>query len=226
MKKIIALLLTIVLAISVVACTKKTETPETPENNEPTLNTEANDTDDKSDNETEEVPEAPAANSESVAQALVSEFKQLTTDPSLDAQAIADALASSNVLSPIGVLTMPMEQGVLNGFGNYEVKGFTECVTFAPMIGSIAFVGYVFTVGDGVDANAFASDLEANADLRWNICVAADEVATATEGNKVMFVMAPMSFDAGQPDDMVQDDMDVDMGDVEIPAAFDGEMAE
>ncbi len=221
MKKIIALLLTLVLAFSVVACTKTTDNNEnnTPDTNNDVVDTEeivADDTDD-----------APAAEGASVAQTLVSEFKTLAVDTSLDAQAIADALLGSAVLSNVGMMgTMPIEDVYLSGFDNYEVKGFTECVMFSPMIGTIPFVGYVFTVGDGVDAAAFASDLEANANLRWNICVAADEVATAVEGSKVMFVMAPMSFEQENPSDMVQDDMIGDMSDVDVPAAFDGEMAE
>ncbi len=220
MKKIIALLLTLVLAFSVVACTKTTDNNK---NNTPDTNDVAVDTEEIVSDEND----APAAEGASVAQTLVSEFKTLAADTSLDAQAIADALLGSAVLSNVGMMgTMPIEDVYLSGFDNYEVKGFDECVMFSPMIGTIPFVGYVFTVADGVDAAAFASDLEANANLRWNICVAADEVATAVEGSKVMFVMAPMSFEQEQPEDMVQDDMvgGMDMGD-EIPA-FDGEMAE
>ena len=220
MKKIIALLLTFVLAFSVVACTKTTDNNE---NNTPDTSDVALDTEDIVSDEND----TPAAEGASVAQTLVSEFKTLAADTSLNAQAIADALLGSAVLSNVGMMgTMPIEDVYLSGFDNYEVKGFDECVMFSPMIGTIPFVGYVFTVADGVDAAAFASDLEANANLRWNICVAADEVATAVEGSKVMFVMAPMSFEQDQPEDMVQDDMvgGMDTGD-EIPA-FDGEMAE
>ena len=220
MKKIIALLLTLVLAFSVVACTKTTDNNE---NNTPDTSDVAVDTEDIVSDEND----TPAADGASVAQTLVSEFKTLAADTSLNAQAIADALLGSTVLSNVGMMgTMPIEDVYLSGFDNDEVKGFDECVMFSPMIGTIPFVGYVFTVADGVDAAAFASDLEANANLRWNICVAADEVATAVEGSKVMFVMAPMSFEQDQPEDMVQDDMvgGMDMGD-EIPA-FDGEMAE
>lgn len=220
MKKIIALLLTLVLAFTVVACTKTTDEGES---NTPDTNNEAVDTEELVSDDT---ADAPAADGTSVAQTLVSEFKTLAADTSLNAQAIADALAATEVLSPIGVTTMPIEDVYLSGFDNYEVKGFTECVMFAPMIGTIPFVGYVFTVGDGVDATAFASELEANANLRWNICTAADELATAVEGTKVMFVMAPMSFEEDGSSDMVQDDVAADMSDVEVPAAFDGEMAE
>ena len=220
MKKIIALLLTLALAFTVVACTKA---PVNNGNDTPNTN-EAVDTE---ENVADETDEAPAADNASVAQTLVSAFKTLAADTSLDTQAIADALIANEVLSAVGMMaTMPIEDVYLSGFDNYEVNGFAECVMFAPMIGTIPFVGYVFTVGDGVDASAFAADLEANANLRWNICVAADEVATAVEGNKVMFVMAPVSFEQENSEDAVVDDMIGDMEDVEVPAAFDGEMAE
>lgn len=218
MKKIIALLLTLALVFTVVACTKTTDNNEndTPDTNDAAVDTEEIVSDDTAD--------APAADDASVAQTLVSKFKTLAADTSLDAQAIADALAAAEVLSPVGVATMPIEDVYLSGFDNYEVKGFAECVMFAPMIGTIPFVGYVFTVGDGVDATTFASDLEANANLRWNICTAADEVATAVDGTKVMFVMAPMSFEDSS--DEAVDDGVADMGmDEEVPA-YDGEMAE
>ena len=226
MKKIIALLLTLVLALTVVACGKKASEPaddNTTADNESVVDTEEV----AEDSETDEAPavDTPAVEGDSVAQTLVSEFKALAAEGKTT-QEIADALVASQVLSPVGMMTMPIEENLLSGFDNYEVNGFAECVMFAPMIGTIPFVGYVFTVGDGVDAAAFAADLEANANLRWNICVAAEEIATAVEGNQVMFVMAPMSFEAEQPEDMVQDDIMADMGDVEVPAAFDGEMAE
>ncbi len=216
MKKIIALLLTLVLALSVVACTKNEN------NNTNDLNNATNETEEATPNETEEV--APSTDA-TVAQTLVSEFKTLAADTSLDAQAIADSLLGSAALANVGMMTtMPIEDVYLSGFDNYEVHGFTECVMFAPMIGVIPFVGYVFTVGDGVDANAFAADLEANANLRWNICVSADEVATSVEGTKVLFVMAPMSFE-GDSEAPIDDGIGgMDIGE-EVPA-FDGEMAE
>ena len=63
------------------------------------------------------------------------------------------------------------------------------------MIGSIAFIGYVFELEDGVDAKSFVADLRNNANKRWNICVEADEMATSVVGNKVFFVMCPSQFE-------------------------------
>ena len=89
----------------------------------------------------------------------------------------------------------PIEPGLLSGFDNTEIKGFKEGVMFAPMMSSIAFVGYVFTLEDGVSASDFIASLKKNANLRWNICVEAEEMVTGSVGNKVFFVMSPKSFE-------------------------------
>jgi hypothetical protein len=83
----------------------------------------------------------------------------------------------------------PVEPGFLPGFDNYEVTGFRSGATFTPMIGSIPFVGYVFELEDGVSAAAFVEGLEKNANLRWMVCVFADQLVVGAQGNRVLFVM-------------------------------------
>ena len=91
--------------------------------------------------------------------------------------------------------TVPVEEGFLSGFENYEVKGFESGAMFAPMIGSIAYVGYVFDLADGTDVNAFAEGLTANANPRWNICVMADQTVCGSVGNTVFFLMCPETYE-------------------------------
>lgn len=136
-------------------------------------------------------------------------------------QEIADALLTNEVIQFMP-MTMPVEEGFLNGF-NEEIKGFKEGVMFGPMIGTIPFVGYVFTVADGGDVDAFVKTLEDNANLRWNICTEAEELIVEAEGNTVFFVMCPKSFEeAPAGDDMgVAGDMAVGADDGAI-AAEDG----
>jgi len=90
---------------------------------------------------------------------------------------------------------MSVEEGYLTGFGNAEIKGFKEGAMFAPMIGTIPFVGYVFTLENADKASDFIAQLKKNANLRWNICTEADEMITGNVGNKVFFVMSPVSFE-------------------------------
>ena len=114
------------------------------------------------------------------------------------AQEVADRLIQNEIL-PFDAVTMPVEPGFLTGFDNAEIAGFKEGVMFAPMIGTIPFVGYVFTLEDEVDAAEFVETLGDNANLRWNICTEAEEMVVEAEegedGYKVLFLMCPKSFE-------------------------------
>ncbi|MBR2929564.1 MAG: hypothetical protein IKC24_10490 [Oscillospiraceae bacterium] len=135
--------------------------------------------------------EAPAASGDTVAAQLQKAFEGMANASALD---IATALSTHEVIK-FGAGAMPVEPGLLSGFDNYEVTGFQEGAVFMPMIGSIAFVGYIFTLEDGADVNAFMENLKANCNPRWNICVAAEETRVASVGNKVFFVMSPLTLE-------------------------------
>ena len=92
-------------------------------------------------------------------------------------------------------MTIDVEEGYLTGFDNTEIKGFKSGVMFAPGMGTIPFVGYIFTLDDGADVDAFVSNLKSSANLRWNICTEAEQMVVEKSGNKVFFVMCPKSFE-------------------------------
>ena len=145
-----------------------------------------------------EETEAPADNSAAggtLGETLLADFTERAADESATAQTIADGLITNPAIL-FGPMTMPVEPGLLSGFGNTEITGFKEGVTFAPMIGSIAFVGYVFDLEEGTDGAAFMQTLKDNADLRWNICVEAEEMICEQVGNKVFFVMCPKTLES------------------------------
>ena len=135
--------------------------------------------------------EKPAETPKTVGQKLAAEFKSKSSGSALS---IAESIANGGSL-PFMAGAMEVEEGLLSGFDNFEVKGFKSGAVFMPMIGSIPFIGYVFEVADGVSVSDFAANLKNNANKRWNICVEADEVVTATSGNKVFFVMCPKEFE-------------------------------
>ena len=110
------------------------------------------------------------------------------------AQEVADRLIQNEIL-PFDAVTMPVESGFLTGFDNAEITGFKEGVMFAPMMGTIPFVGYVFALEDGADTEGFMQTLEDNANLRWNICTEAEEMIVEAEGSTVFFLMCPKSFE-------------------------------
>lgn len=101
-----------------------------------------------------------------------------------DANAMVDELIA-NVEMPYELVQMDVEPGYLNGFDE-EIKGFNRGTVFAPMIGSIPFVGYVF---ETTDSEALIAELKNSANMRWNICTEADEMVSATKDKLVFFMM-------------------------------------
>lgn len=188
MKKFLATLLTASLVVSMAACGSNnnvsTETESSAVSTE--VSTEAT---------TEEsIATEEAATGETLGQTLLAIFKEeLEANPEATAQDLASKIISDEVILFAGD-TAEMEEGFLSGF-SADITGFEEAVMFAPIIGSIPFMGYVFTLAEDADVEAFVSMLEANANMRWNVCTEAEEMVMEAVGNKVFFVMCPVSLE-------------------------------
>lgn len=211
MKKILALALVLVMIFSLAACTKKNDVnPDNGDNGVVDNGGADNGNNDVADNGGEDNngsdadvdsgdnadvntgdngSEGGAEDSVSFASALLADFREIIKDGDKTPEEIANELIT-NPMIQFAPIVMPVEPGYLNGFSN-EISGFESGAIFAPMIGSIPFVGYVFNVEEDVDG--FVQQLKDNADLRWNICTQADEMVCEAEGNTVFFVMAPLS---------------------------------
>lgn len=120
--------------------------------------------------------------------ALLEENKEMTP------QEIAEAVIQNPQIQFAGD-TAEVEEGLLTGFGNAEITGFDTGVMFAPIIGSIPFVGYVFSLDETADADSFVKLLEENANPRWNVCTEAEETVIETSENMVFFLMCPSQFE-------------------------------
>ncbi len=219
MKKFLALLLALVMAFALVSCGgEETNGPTAnPENDETEIEVSVdNDTTEEKEEEVkEEKPEktpepektpapekepeaskAPEKNEESakksVGNTLLDAFKK--ENPSSSALSIAEKLISHEIIAFMGG-AVEVEEGFLSGFDNTEIKGFKEGAMFCPMIGTVPFVGYVFTLDGSVSAGDFINNLKSSANLRWNICTKADEMVTGSNGDKVFFVMCPTAFE-------------------------------
>lgn len=216
MKKLLSMMVIAGMSLSLVACqgTAKEDTPSTQAESQATddqntdieqpdsqasddttgddINTE-NTTDDGSNSD-----DGSANSGDTVGSVLKAAFfdtvEQFDSTPDANAQAIAEAVLN-NPINDFGGAAMPVEPGLLNGFDNAEITGFSEGVMFAPMIGSIPFVGYVFTLDEGTNADEFVQNLKDNANPRWNVCTEADETVIEQSGNFVFFLMCPKSFD-------------------------------
>ena len=196
MKKIAVLALVAAMSLSLVACGKEPVTDNGDNNNSQQVNTEQTE-----QIEQTEVSETDEGDSQQVAegtagQILAADFlAQLDNNNEMTAQELADALIANPII-PFAGATMEVEPGYLSGFGETEITGFSEGYTFGPMIGSIPFVGYVFTLEEGTDAEQFMALLRDNADFAWNICVEAEEMQMEQSGDKIFFVMCKTDLES------------------------------
>ncbi len=191
-KKYFAVLLCAAMMISMSACgeeeSNSSEISETVEQTQTVEETSAVDEGVSSEND------SISAEVDTIGQILLQDFMTRSADESVDITTLANDILGNGVIQFSGA-TMPVEPGLLTGFGNAEITGFKEGVMFSPMIGSIAFVGYIFELEDGTDTDAFMNTLSENANPRWNVCTEADETVIDKSGNRVFFLMCPSQFE-------------------------------
>lgn len=212
MKKILAILLAVPMIISMAACGNNNNTS-SDSNANSSASSEVN-TDASTEANTDSATEDNVATDTTVGETLLADFK---ANPNGTVQEIADRLLSNEIIEFMSA-TMPVEEGLLSGFDNAEIKGFKEGVMFGPAMSSIAFVGYIFELPEDADVEAFKTTLKDSANLRWNICVEAEELIVENDGNKVFFLMCPKSFEQPEAEDgAVAGDMDIPAEDM-VPA--------
>ncbi len=124
------------------------------------------------------------------------EFQQAVTQmPDAAPREIAAALAESlSDLFFAEATELEKDAEFFAGFGNYRITGYRDGAVYMPMIGSIAFIGYVFELEAGSDPAAFIKKLTDNCNPRWNICVEAEQVVAGAIGNRVFFLMCPKAL--------------------------------
>ena len=198
MKKVIAILLALVVVIGLVACAAG--------NNEETT-----------------LEETTAADM-TVAATFAAAFKAEAAKEGATANTIATALSTNETVAFMPMV-QDMEEGYLAGF-DADITGFSACTAFLPMIGTIPFVSYVFELDADADKDAFITTLKDHANLRWNICTAAEEMVAETEGNFVFFIMAPLSFEQPEAEEELEGDVEGEIAEDELggEAAYDPEM--
>ena len=209
MKKITSIIIALSLALSLAACCAVDETLPTEPTEEVTelVTEEVTETEEvlEEDENVESSPEVKpeeekkpenseenkeeAEGEKTLGNTLLAFFKEQAAEGK-NITEIAEAITTHPSIV-FNCMAVEMEKGYLPGF-NEEITSFDKAVSFAPMIGSIAFVGYVF---ETEDADALIETLKANANLRWNICVEAEEMVVGKSGNKVFFVMCPKNME-------------------------------
>jgi hypothetical protein len=136
--------------------------------------------------------DVPVVEGDTLSADLANVFLPLAVEGSADATALAEAVTAD---LPFEAMVMPVEPGLLMGFGNVEITGFSEAVMFGPSISTIPFLGYVFQLEEGADGAEFCQTLQEYCDLRWNICTEAEEVIAVEGGGYVFFLMCPSSLE-------------------------------
>lgn len=191
MKRILSIIMVLAMMLSLAACStnKPAETPD--------ASPEQSTVDTPDASQTPDAPQAPVDGETPAAQMLAIFTDTVNSGTPYACESVADAIVADEAVFPFAPAVMAVEPGLLNGFTE-EITGFEEGAMFGPMIGSIPVIGYIFQVPEGDDVNAFMDSLKSKADLRWNICTAADEMVVEAIGNTVFFVMAPATFDVAQ----------------------------
>lgn len=147
----------------------------------------------KDEKEDEPVIIKPSVKSGTMGAALWDSFQTaVTDDPKIGMEELANVLVTDPVIQFMGAAA-PVESDAeyFMGFGEYQITGYDSAATFMPMIGSIAFVGYVFDLSDDTNVKKFIKALKNHCDPRWNVCVEADQTVVGAVDNKVFFVMCP-----------------------------------
>ncbi len=203
MKKIIALLLSLVMLLSLASCSMTEMKDEDKDDGIPT--TEKGE--DKEENK-DKTEDKDKVDGKTVGQTLLAEFEK---DSSGTAQEVAERIVGNKIIPFMGG-AMPVEEGFLNGFDNADIQGFREGATFGPMMSSIPFIGYIFELDEDTDVDAFKKNLKEKANLRWNLCVEAEEMIVENKDKKVFFLMCPKDFE----------DSDTGLGTEDLPVTEDG----
>ncbi len=192
MRKFLAVALSVALVFSAAACGKKDDNknPGEGENITATVAPEDGESGDNAEGGviTPEYTEGTAG--DKLWNAFLETMKANPETAPID---IANTLVTNPVIQFMGG-AMEVEPGYLAGF-SADITGFEKGAQYGPMMGSIAFAGYVFELADGADVNAFIDTLKNNADPRWNICVAADYTQVGAYNNTVYFLMYPAEMD-------------------------------
>lgn len=207
MKKFLSTILAAILIFTVTACSGRSD------NN--TGTTTEPGTSQTTAPETTTTPETTASESKDIIPSVDADtfggmiwdafYADITANPDASAEELAANIVDSGIIPfslggmALNNLAVPDAEGklYLQGFDNYDFAGLDteKSAVFLPMIGSIPFIGYIFELSDGVDAADFIKALEENANLRWQICVSADQMVAGSVGSKVFFLMCPESVE-------------------------------
>lgn len=210
MKKILALILSALMLLTVVACGSAEDT---------TADTQTDASSDKAtDTEAPVVDETPKSDValETIAKALADKYAEYTgvrdsyNDYIASVESEEDKMSYEDFVS-FQIVTMAVEDfEYLMGLTEVPA-GIGEAYLYQPGMMGQAYIGYIFRLADGTDIEAFKTALKEKADLRWNICTSANTIICENYGDTVFFSMMvvadeenPFGFTAEQKDGFIK----------------------
>lgn len=203
MKKMIALLLACLMVFALMACASTKDEPAGAEGVAAEL-PEQTETEQPDEAETEpDAAEQPDA--EGTEDAEMPEETEQPDDPA--GTGASDEAGDAALQTMLDALLDGLDAEFIPYYGSYSVTAedapyvvgyeemdtnFESALGYGPFTGSTAFIMTLFQLPEGADAEAFAADLAANADLNKWVCVGADYADGVANGRYVMFLMASL----------------------------------
>ena len=187
MKKILAMLMALVMVFALVACDSGEKDPTVDPTTEPTV---------APTNEPTDAPTEPDVTEPDVTEPDV-------TEPDVTEPELSETEKRMNALTaacPVEFPTMTMAVDItdVDSIGYYtgltSAEGILEVVFNEPMMSSQAYSIVLVKLDDGVDANAIADAMKTGVNPAKWVCVEADDVMTAVDGNYVLLVMLSSDF--------------------------------
>ena len=217
MKKILALILSALMLLSLASCgdDKTTQSSTDKETSAPATDSKDSDT---TAPEQDAQPNSTVA-LETIAKALAAKYTEYgdfrsTYDEMMKDMPEEDKISFEEYLS-YQIVTMPVEDlSFLSGLTEVPA-GIGEAYLYQPGMMGQAYIGYLFRLTEGTDVETFKAALKEKADLRWNICTQANTIICENYGNTVFFSMMvvksdefPDGFTAEQKDGFIKTFMD------------------
>ena len=182
MKKILALILTLAMMLTLAACGKTTQDDNTV-TTAPTVKVPTK----------EEL--AANASVEAIAKALLNKYIEFAGIRTQFDEYIAGLTENDEKMSfeeflSYQVLCAAVEKNPegLTGF-NEVPTGYSEAYYYQPAMMGQAFIGYIFRVAEGTNVETFKASLKEKCFPRWNWCTEANTVVCESYGNLVYFSM-------------------------------------
>ncbi len=202
MKKLIALFLALIMAVSLVACvTKEEPTPEVeepevnapeveePVEDEPTADEPATMPEDEqpAEDPSEDAP-AEMPEEEVLPEEEMPEIEYMPEEKLNEMMGLMDQLVA-NINDELMVGTMEITSDMYEYYAIPAIEGAYAVVSM-PMIGSIAHEVVLVEVPEGTDIPAFVEEMEGLMNPRKWVCVEAETTWVKTSGNYVLMVMS------------------------------------